>query len=117
MSYPTNGFLTYKPYYHRDTRKYYNIICVNSLIDGPLYNLIKPLHIPPISKYKNLSHTHQCSYVIQNDFSIGFPYFTLEHIESLFLFMSQNKYTINHNFYSQHIPLSSNHICMFSYSI
>lgn len=114
---PSHGFLNYKPYFDTHTHKYYNIICVNTIIDGPLSDLIKPLHIPPISRYKNHSSNHYCSYVIRNEFSCDFPYFTLEHIESLFLYMSQNKYIINRDFYSQHIPLSHNHICMFSYSI
>ena len=112
----TIGYLTHKPYFDHHSRKYYNVICVNTNISGPLDSLIKQLYMPPVSTYKNHSHSEHCSYVIQNHYSSGFPYYTLEQLQNLFIFMSQNYYTINHEFYSQHIPLNHNHICMFSYS-
>ena len=112
----TSGFLTYKPYFDYHTNRYYNVICVNTLVSGPLNSLIKRIYMPPISTYKNHTHEEHCYYVLQNDYSSNFQYYTLNQLESLFLFMKQNKYTIHHEFHSQHIPLAHTHICMFSYT-
>lgn len=115
-SLPTIGYLTYTPYFDNHTHRYYNVICINSIISGPLEPLICVLNIPPISEYKHRHPSHTCNYVIKNNFSSIFPYYTLDQLNGLFIFMKQNNYVIQSDFYSQHIPLAQNTICMFSYS-
>jgi hypothetical protein len=112
----TIGYLSYIPYFDAYTSSYYNVICINDYISGPLGSLVKHLHMPPISSYKNYTQSDRCYFVLQNHYSSKFKYYTVDQLESLFLFMKQNKYIIHHEFYSQHIPLAHNHICMFSYS-
>ena len=112
----TIGYLSYIPYFDTYTRNYYNIICINTIISGPLGDLTKRLYMPPISTYKNHTRSEHCYYVIQNHYSSRFQYYTLDQLQNLFLFMKQNNYIIHHDFHSQHIPLAHNHICMFSYS-
>lgn len=113
----TIGFLTYVPFFDTHSRTYYNVLCINAPISGPLGDLIKHLYMPPISTYKNHTQSDHCYYVIQNHYSTRFQYYTLEQLQSLFLFMKQNKYTILHEYSSNHIPMVHNHVCMFSYSV